>query len=74
MNYQSPIPESGREQPQEATSQAMKDKLTPKAIVAALDRVGDDEAAGDTSVWLIDFEGGWLAGEDGRQALAWLQP
>lgn len=30
----------------------------------------DDEAAGDTSVWLIDFEGGWLAGEDGRQLVA----
>ncbi len=40
MNYQSPIPGSG------GPSQMLKDKLTPKAIVAALDEhiVGQDDA------------------------------
>ncbi|MBA2771156.1 MAG: ATP-dependent protease ATPase subunit HslU [Sphingomonas sp.] len=39
MNYQSPLPESG-------AASAIKDKLTPKAIVAALDEhiVGQDDA------------------------------
>src|SRR5213596_709239 len=41
MNYQSPIPQSGGD-----TSQMLKDKLTPKAIVAALNEhiVGQDDA------------------------------
>ena len=39
MNYQSPIPQSGGEQ-------VLKDKLTPKAIVAALNEhiIGQDDA------------------------------
>ena len=41
MNYQTSIPQSGGE-----TSPVLKDKLTPKAIVAALDAhiVGQDDA------------------------------
>jgi ATP-dependent HslUV protease ATP-binding subunit HslU len=41
MNYQSPIPQSSGD-----SSQVLKDKLTPKAIVAALDEhiVGQDDA------------------------------
>jgi len=41
MNYHSPIPQSGGD-----SSQMLKDKLTPKAIVAALDEhiIGQDDA------------------------------
>jgi ATP-dependent HslUV protease ATP-binding subunit HslU len=41
MNYHSPIPQSGGD-----SSEVLKDKLTPKAIVAALDEhiVGQDDA------------------------------
>src|SRR5213596_2335811 len=41
MNYQSPIPQSGGD-----TSQMLKDKLTPKAIVVALNEhiIGQDDA------------------------------
>jgi len=40
MNYQSSIPQSGGQ------AELLKDKLTPKAIVAALDEhiVGQDDA------------------------------
>jgi ATP-dependent HslUV protease ATP-binding subunit HslU len=45
MTYQSPIPESGREQDTRAAG-SMKDYLTPKAVVAALDEhiIGQNEA------------------------------
>src|SRR6185295_8752738 len=49
MNYHSPIPQSGGD-----SSQMLKDKLTPKAIVAALNEhiVGQDDAKKAVAVGL----------------------
>src|SRR3954464_8175465 len=47
MNYQTSFPEPGRDQqPESRAAGSMKDKLTPKAVVAALDPpiIGQDEA------------------------------